>query len=110
VDAAREGKGPQLIVARLLRLCGHGEHDDASYVDPKLRQSPLGRDCLHVAEEYLREKGWADTASLQSWREQALQRVEEAVARVQREPAPDPFKEEWYSLSSKYLHEGHAEV
>src|SRR6266850_2666966 len=30
---ARSGGGPQLIVAHLLRLCGHGEHDDASYVD-----------------------------------------------------------------------------
>src|SRR5882757_6981301 len=27
---ARSGGGPQLIVAHLLRLCGHGEHDDAS--------------------------------------------------------------------------------
>ena len=26
---ARDGHGPQMVVARLLRLCGHGEHDDA---------------------------------------------------------------------------------
>src|SRR5271154_779949 len=26
---ARAGEGPQLIVAKLLRLCGHGEHDTA---------------------------------------------------------------------------------
>src|SRR5208283_3742646 len=36
VGLARAGRGPQLIVATLLRLCGHGEHDDAGYVDPKL--------------------------------------------------------------------------
>jgi pyruvate dehydrogenase E1 component alpha subunit/2-oxoisovalerate dehydrogenase E1 component alpha subunit len=53
VARAREGRGPQMVVARLLRLCGHGEHDDASYVDPKLKQSPLGRDCVSVAEEFL---------------------------------------------------------
>src|SRR3972149_4724757 len=28
VARARAGRGPQLVVARLLRLCGHGEHDD----------------------------------------------------------------------------------
>jgi len=29
VARARAGEGPQFVVARLLRLCGHGEHDDA---------------------------------------------------------------------------------
>src|SRR5271169_5900787 len=53
VARARDGNGPQLVVAKLLRLCGHGEHDDSSYVDPKLKNSPLGRDCLKVAEEFL---------------------------------------------------------
>src|SRR5207302_2586478 len=28
VRRAREGHGPQMVVAHLLRLCGHGEHDD----------------------------------------------------------------------------------
>src|SRR5882672_1652855 len=50
VGKARAGHGPQLVVAQLLRLCGHGEHDDAGYVDPALKNSPLGRDCLKVSE------------------------------------------------------------
>src|SRR5439155_23286209 len=37
ISQARDGRGPQLIVAHLLRLCGHGEHDDASYVDARLK-------------------------------------------------------------------------
>src|SRR5882757_6244061 len=41
VQNARAGGGPQLIVARLLRLCGHGEHDDSSYIDPKFKQTIL---------------------------------------------------------------------
>ena len=49
VDQARRGGGPQLVVASLLRLCGHGEHDDAGYIDARLKDSPLGRDCLKVA-------------------------------------------------------------
>src|SRR5512137_1829444 len=30
VAQARAGRGPQMVVASLLRLCGHGEHDDAA--------------------------------------------------------------------------------
>jgi pyruvate dehydrogenase E1 component alpha subunit/2-oxoisovalerate dehydrogenase E1 component alpha subunit len=110
VDRAREGFGPQLVVASLLRLCGHGEHDDASYVDPKLRRSPVGRDCLRVAEEQLIEEGWSDEPALAAWRKEAQDRVDEAVARVQREAAPDPFKEHWCALASKHLSEGYSEV
>ena len=107
VQRARTGQGPQLVVARLLRLCGHGEHDDAGYVDPKLKQSPSGRDCLKVAEEYLLEQNWAETKTLEVWRNEAAQKVEEAVALVQREPPPDPYQEEWCALASTHLSEGH---
>src|SRR5881394_2153975 len=68
VRLAREGCGPQMVVARLLRLCGHGEHDDAGYVDAKLKQSPIGRDCIRVAEKSLLQQGWADAATLSVWR------------------------------------------
>ncbi|HWD19243.1 MAG TPA: thiamine pyrophosphate-dependent dehydrogenase E1 component subunit alpha [Verrucomicrobiae bacterium] len=105
VSQAREGHGPQLIVARLLRLCGHGEHDDAGYIDAKMKQSPLGRDCLKVAEQFLARQGWADEAALKAMRDEAAHTVEETVAQVQREPAPDPFKENWCALASRHLSE-----
>ena len=107
VSRARGGHGPQLVVANLLRLCGHGEHDDAGYIDPKFKNSPLGRDCLKVAEETLVRHGWADAAQLATWRSQTLHEIEEAVAQVQREPAPDPFAEEWTAISSRHLSETH---
>lgn len=103
VEQARAGRGPQMVVAPLLRLCGHGEHDDASYVDPKLRQSPLGRDCLKVAGDFIQAQSWAEAATLANWRDAAVQEVEETVAKVQREPLPDPYKEDWRALSSKHL-------
>ncbi len=109
VAQARAGHGPQLVVAQLLRLCGHGEHDVADYVDTKLKSSPVGRDCLKVAEEFLRQQSWASETDLAAWRSEAIQRVEEAVATVQREPAPDPFAEEWTALSSRQLTELHDE-
>jgi TPP-dependent pyruvate/acetoin dehydrogenase alpha subunit len=109
VARARAGSGPQMIIAELLRLCGHGEHDDASYIDPKLKTSPIGRDCLKVAEEHLLRQKWADAATLAAWRNEVIHEIEEAVAQVQREPAPDPFAEEWRAIATKHLSETHEE-
>jgi acetoin:2,6-dichlorophenolindophenol oxidoreductase subunit alpha len=109
VAKARAGDGPQLVVAKLLRLCGHGEHDDSSYVDPKLKNSPLGRDCLKTAEEFLLLNEWTDAATLATWRSEAIREIEDAVAKVQREPAPDPFTENWSAISSEHLSETHEE-
>jgi acetoin:2,6-dichlorophenolindophenol oxidoreductase subunit alpha len=106
VSRARAGGGPQMVVAQLLRLCGHGEHDDSSYINPSLRQSPVGRDCLKVAEGWLLDNHWADAQTLAAWRNEAAQKVEESVAQVQREPGPDPYKEDWCALASKHLSEG----
>jgi len=110
VNRAREGYGPQMVVGRLLRLCGHGEHDDASYIDPALKESPLGRDCLKVAAEYLIEQNWGDADLVESWRNEAAQQVEETVAKVQREPNPDPYKEDWGALSTQHLREMYSEA
>jgi len=107
VSRAREGGGPQLVVATLLRLCGHGEHDDAGYVDPKMKTSPIGRDCLKVAEEFLFHQKWMDASQVAALRNELIREVEEAVAKVQREPAPDPFTEEWRAISTGHLNEGH---
>jgi pyruvate dehydrogenase E1 component alpha subunit/2-oxoisovalerate dehydrogenase E1 component alpha subunit len=103
VAQTRAGGGPQMVVASLLRLCGHGEHDDASYIDEELKKSPLGRDCLKVAEERLLREGWADAEAIGALRQQVTQEVDEAVATVQREPGPDPYKENWCALSSRHL-------
>jgi pyruvate dehydrogenase E1 component alpha subunit/2-oxoisovalerate dehydrogenase E1 component alpha subunit len=107
VARARAGDGPQIVVARLLRLCGHGEHDDANYIDPKLKNSPVGRDCLKVAEDMLLEQKWAEPQDLAAWRSETSHQIEEAIAKVQREAAPDPYREHWCALKSKHLLEGH---
>ncbi|EEF57371.1 Pyruvate dehydrogenase (acetyl-transferring) [Pedosphaera parvula Ellin514] len=109
VARARNGHGPQLIVADLLRLCGHGEHDDSSYLDSKWKSTPCGRDCLQLAEEYLFQQNWAKAEELRQWRGEATNQVEEAVATAQREGAPDPYTEEWSALASKHLCEGYNE-
>jgi pyruvate dehydrogenase E1 component alpha subunit/2-oxoisovalerate dehydrogenase E1 component alpha subunit len=110
VQNARSGGGPQMVVANLLRLCGHGEHDDASYIDAKLKATTLGRDCLQLAEKEIVQNEWASQTQVQRWHEEAVHQVDEAVAQVQREPAPDPFRENWCALASKHLAEGYDEI
>jgi pyruvate dehydrogenase E1 component alpha subunit/2-oxoisovalerate dehydrogenase E1 component alpha subunit len=98
VERAREGAGPQLVVGKLLRLCGHGEHDDGSYVEKKMKSSDRGRDCLKVMEEEMKKKG--HEKEWQDWREEAQREVEQAVAKVSAEPVPDPFEEDWRATQS----------
>lgn len=99
VRNAREGGGPQMVVGTLLRLVGHGEHDDASYVVPELKNSAVGRDCLKVCEDFLVGNGWAAAAEIAAWRAEAKEEVDTTAARVQREPSPDPAEEEWMAIS-----------
>ena len=106
VARARAGHGPQLVIANLLRLCGHGEHDDAGYIAPELKNSPLGRDCMKLAEDFLLGEKITTAAQLSVWRSEAVREIEEAVAQAQREPAPDPFAENWTALSLASLVEG----
>lgn len=108
-NLARAGNGPQLVVARLLRLCGHGEHDDSHYIPEELKASPLGQDCVDIAEQRILGESWATAGEISDWKDARITIVEETVAQVQREPSPDPFKESWYALASKHLSETHEE-
>ena len=63
-----------------------------------------------VAEDHLLGHKWADRKSIDAWRAEAVRKVEEAVATVQREPGPDPYKENWCALASKHLSEVHPEI
>ena len=107
VRAARGGGGPQLVEADLLRLCGHGEHDDAGYISQELKDSPLGQDCLSVARKELIDGAVAKDAQLDTMREEIIAEIDQAIAQVQREPAPDPYQEDWCALASRHLQETH---
>jgi pyruvate dehydrogenase E1 component alpha subunit/2-oxoisovalerate dehydrogenase E1 component alpha subunit len=103
IEAGRAGQGPQLVVASLLRLCGHGEHDDASYITTEVKQSPIGRDCIKVAESALLEQGILTPERSSQLRRECIHEVDQAVATAQREPVPDPFTQDWRALSSARL-------
>lgn len=108
VSAAREGGGPQLIVGDLLRLVGHGEHDDASYVDPALKSSTMGQDCLLLAEKEILARGWASSDETKAWRHEAEEEVNSTVDKVRREPGPDPEEDDWMAYSKSEFAEHYA--
>ena len=107
IEAARKGGGPQMVVANLLRLVGHGEHDDASYVDEALRQTEVGRDCLTVGAEKLTQSGLAKAEEITEWKKEAQAEVDAALNTAQRERGPDPSEEDWQAISTDRLLEGH---
>ena len=101
VRFAREGAGPQMVVARLLRLSGHGEHDDGSYVPGALRGSHLGRDCLENGIVQMIEEGFATVEEIERWKREYTDEVQAAVAQAQQEPTPDPWHEDWRACSAE---------
>ena len=106
IDQARRGHGPQLVVADLLRLCGHGEHDDAPYIKDQLKASPLGRDCLEVAADQLLGERVATKNQIETIRQEIVESIETAVAEVSRESLPCLTHYDWCSLSTRRLADG----
>lgn len=107
---ARAGQGPQIIVGKLLRLSGHGEHDDASYIPNTLRHQHEGRDCLDVAREHAIAQGWLSADEFLDQLNEARRLVDQTISKVSKEPLPDPFKENWQALSCAELVEGQHEA
>jgi acetoin:2,6-dichlorophenolindophenol oxidoreductase subunit alpha len=103
VKRARAGRPPQLVVTSVLRLSGHGEHDDASYVTDEIKREPFAQDCLKRTEKLIVDLALVDAATLQSWREDAAAKVDEAIATAQTEPAPDAAEEDWSAVSTREL-------
>src|SRR3989449_1869613 len=103
VKRARAGRPPQLVVASVLRLSGHGEHDDASYVTDEMKRQPFARDCLKVAEQTIIDRNLVGSETLVEWRKAAAAQVDEAIAAAQKEAAPEGEKEDWCAISTREL-------
>jgi pyruvate dehydrogenase E1 component alpha subunit/2-oxoisovalerate dehydrogenase E1 component alpha subunit len=103
VRRARAGRPPQLVVAEVLRLAGHGEHDDASYVPQEMKNQPFAQDPIARTEKFILEHRLLDRDALQQMRTELARQVDEAVATAQQEDAPSPTQEDWSALSSSEL-------
>jgi TPP-dependent pyruvate/acetoin dehydrogenase alpha subunit len=103
VKRARAGRPPQLVVATILRLAGHGEHDDASYVPPEMKKEPFAQDPVERTEKFILEQGLLDRAAMQKLRGEIAAEVDAAVSTAQQEDAPVGSEEDWVALSTREL-------
>ena len=103
VKRARAGRPPQMVVAKILRLAGHGEHDDASYVPPDMRNEPFAQDPVQRTERFILEQELLDRDALQQMRAAIAAQVDDAVATAQQEDAPVASEEDWSALSTREL-------
>jgi pyruvate dehydrogenase E1 component alpha subunit/2-oxoisovalerate dehydrogenase E1 component alpha subunit len=103
VKRARAGRPPQLVVAELLRLAGHGEHDDASYVPLEMKNQPFAQDPVARTEKFILDHGLLDRDALQQMRAEIAKQVDEAVATAQQEEGPHAPDEVWWAISTPDL-------
>ncbi len=99
IAAARAGEGPQWVVANTLRMCGHGEHDDAAYIPAELKAAYADRDPLAVARHQLLKTGWISEEEADAWDIECRDEVQRLVAQAQRESTPNPADEDWKATS-----------
>jgi acetoin:2,6-dichlorophenolindophenol oxidoreductase subunit alpha len=103
VKRARAGRPPQMVVATTLRLAGHGEHDDASYVPTEMKNEPFAQDPVQRTEKFILEQNLLDAAAVAQMRAEIAKEVDEAVATAQQEDAPAASEEDWSALSTRDL-------
>jgi pyruvate dehydrogenase E1 component alpha subunit/2-oxoisovalerate dehydrogenase E1 component alpha subunit len=103
VKRARADRGPQLVVASTLRLAGHGEHDDASYVTEDIKREPFAQDVLRRTEQVILERELLDREALQQMRAEIAAEIDEAVSTAQQEDAPVGSQEDWCAVSTREL-------
>jgi pyruvate dehydrogenase E1 component alpha subunit len=89
VARARRGEGPTLIECKTMRMRGHSEHDDASYVPRKLLEEWRGKDPIHLFETRLREWRILDESSEAQITKRIAAELETAVAWAELSPFPE---------------------
>jgi len=90
VARARQGDGPSLIECKTMRLRGHSEHDDASYVPKDVLESWRARDPVQGFERRMLEAGILDDAERKVITERIRVDLEEALAWAEASPLPSP--------------------
>ena len=84
IEKARAGGGPTLIESVTLRMEGHAVHDDAFYVPNELRDAWAEQDPVAKVERMLGD------GELYAVRDEVAAVIEDAVARAEASPLPDP--------------------
>ncbi len=85
---ARSQGGPTFIECKTMRMRGHAEHDDASYVPRELLEEWGRRDPIQRFEGYLRERGVPEER-MREVENRVIKEIEEAVEVAEKSPLPD---------------------
>lgn len=88
VERARSGGGPTLIETLTMRMRGHAEHDDYSYVPKELLEEWSAKDPVERYIDTLVGDGVVARESVQEMREQILQDMIGAIDRALERPWP----------------------
>jgi TPP-dependent pyruvate/acetoin dehydrogenase alpha subunit len=89
VSRARRGDEPSLIECKTMRIRGHSEHDDASYVPKAMLEAWRAKDPVRQYEARLREWGFLDDAGEAELTRRIAHELEAAVAWAEASPFPD---------------------
>jgi TPP-dependent pyruvate/acetoin dehydrogenase alpha subunit len=90
VARARRSEGPSLIECKTMRVRGHSEHDDASYVSREMVQAWTERDPIRLFEDRLRAWDLFDESSDAVLSRRIAGEIDAAVAWAEASPFPDP--------------------
>ncbi len=89
VARARRGEGPSLIECKTMRMRGHSEHDDASYVPRELLEEWRAKDPIRRVDTRLREAGILTPEEEARVTRRIAEELEAAVAWAEASPFPD---------------------
>ncbi len=89
VARARCGEGPSLIECKTMRMRGHSEHDDASYVPRDLLEAWGARDPVQQFKSRLMEWGVLDAVREGEMARRIASELEAAVTWAEASPFPD---------------------
>ncbi|MHB1006492.1 MAG: thiamine pyrophosphate-dependent dehydrogenase E1 component subunit alpha [Chloroflexota bacterium] len=90
VERARAGGGPTFIEAKTMRMRGHSEHDDASYVPKELLVEWQKRDPIALFEAQLQRQGFLDDSARNELTRRIERELDAAVEWAENSPLPDP--------------------
>ena len=90
VAEVRRESRPVLVECETMRMRGHGEHDDFSYVPRRLLKKYERRDPIRRAIAALTEAGVFREEEIRHLDAECEREVTEAYRRALAEPAPDP--------------------
>jgi pyruvate dehydrogenase E1 component alpha subunit len=89
VSRARRGEGPTLLECKTMRMRGHSEHDDASYVPRELLEAWRVKDPIQRFEAWLRQAGILAEETQERIGQRLAGEIDTAVAWAEASPFPE---------------------